>query len=151
MTNEQAVNMLNAKLECLNLETSGTDFCNHTNCYDCSLSYEQGNIGEQKEALVMAIKALEKEPCEDCISREQAIKATYGFERYTGIDEAPYEYTESILRELPPVTPTHIDLDGLKSDMKALNCGYPYGLDYLLDCLKKRLGITIAGAESESE
>ena len=102
-------------------------------------------------AFDMAIKALEKEPCEDCISREQAIKATYGFERYTGIDEAPYEYTESILRELPPVTPTHIDLDGLKSDMKALNCGYPYGLDYLLDCLKKRLGITIAGAESESE
>ena len=102
-------------------------------------------------AFDMAIKALEKEPCEDCISREQAIKATYGFERYTGIDEAPYEYTESILRELPPVTSTHIDLDGLKSDMKALNCGYPYGLDYLLDCLKKRLGITIAGAESESE
>ena len=65
MTNEQAVNMLNAKLECLNLETSGTDFCNHTNCYDCSLSYEQGNIGEQKEALVMAIKALEKEPIID--------------------------------------------------------------------------------------
>ena len=40
-----------------------------------------------------------------------------------------------------------IDLDGLKSDMKALNCGYPYGLDYLLDCLDKRLGITIAEAD----
>ncbi len=38
---------------------------------------------------------------------------------------------------------TPLDLEGLKSDMKALNCGYPYGLDYLLDCLKKRLGITI--------
>ena len=37
-----------------------------------------------------------------------------------------------------------LDLEGLKSDMKALNCGYPYGLDYLLDCLKQRLGITIA-------
>lgn len=33
------------------------------------------------------------------------------------------------------------DLEGLKSDMKALHCGYPYGLDYLLDCLNKRLGI----------
>jgi hypothetical protein len=32
--------------------------------------------------------------------------------------------------------------------MKALNCGYPYGLDYLLDCLKKRLGITIADKEN---
>ena len=111
----------------------------------------QGLYRGDSKAIKEAIITLEKEPCEDCISREQAIKATYGFERYTGIDEAPYEYTESILRELPPVTPTHIDLDGLKSDMKALNCGYPYGLDYLLDCLKKRLGITIAGAESESE
>jgi len=36
------------------------------------------------------------------------------------------------------------DLEGLKSDMKALNCGYPYGLDYLLDCLNRRLGITIS-------
>ena len=61
MTNEQAKNYLNAKLECLKLETSGTDFCNHTNCDDCSLCYEQGNVGEQKEALDMAIKALEKQ------------------------------------------------------------------------------------------
>ena len=60
MTNEQAKNYLNAKLECLKLETSGTDFCNHTNCDDCSLCYEQGNMGEQKEALDMAIKALEQ-------------------------------------------------------------------------------------------
>lgn len=42
----------------------------------------------------------------------------------------------------------NFDLEGLKSDMKALNCGYPYGLDYLLDCLKKRLGITIADKEN---
>ena len=61
--------------------------------------------GISRESEKMAIKALEQEPCEDCISREQAIKATYGFERYTGIDEAPYEYAESILRDLPPVTP----------------------------------------------
>ena len=61
MTNEQAVNMLNAKLECLKRETSGTDFdCNNRNCFDCSLCYEQGNMGEQKEALDMAIKALEQ-------------------------------------------------------------------------------------------
>ena len=39
--------------------------------------------------------------------------------------------------------PKPFDLEGLKSDMKALNYGYPYGLDYLLDCLKKRLGIII--------
>lgn len=27
---------------------------------------------------------------------------------------------------------------GLKEDMKALNCGYPYGLDYLIKCINKR-------------
>lgn len=47
--------------------------------------------------------------------------------------------------------PESFDLEGLKKDMKALNCGYPYGLDYLLDCLKKRLGITIIEADKESE
>lgn len=64
------------------------------------------------------------------------------------IDEKTYDdfmyywvKDSDILRAVRNGTP--IDLDGLKSDMKALNCGYPYGLDYLLDCLDKRLGITI--------
>ena len=61
MTNEQAKKMLKAKLECLKRETSGTDFdCNNSNCDECSLCYEQGNMGEQKEALDMAIKALKQ-------------------------------------------------------------------------------------------
>ena len=61
MTNEQAKKMIKAKLECLKRETSGTDFdCNNSNCDECSLCYEQGNMGEQKEALDMAIKALEQ-------------------------------------------------------------------------------------------
>ena len=65
MTNEQAKKMFKAKLECLKRETSGTDFdCNNSNCDECSLCYEQGNMGEQKEALDMAIKALEQKPYE---------------------------------------------------------------------------------------
>ena len=76
MTNEQAKKMLKAKLECLKRETSGTDFdCNNSNCDECSLCYEQGNMGEQEEALDMAIKALEQQPCEDTISRQAAIDA----------------------------------------------------------------------------
>ena len=76
MTNEQAKKMLIAKLECLKRETSGTDFdCNNSNCDECPLCYEQGNMGEQKEALDMAIKALEQQPCEDTISRQAAIDA----------------------------------------------------------------------------
>lgn len=62
MTNEQAKKMIKAKLECLKRETSGTDFdCNNSNCDECPLCYEQGNMGEQKEALDMAIKALEQQ------------------------------------------------------------------------------------------
>lgn len=63
MTNEDAKKMLKAKLDCLIRETSGTDMdCNHKNCDECNLCYEQGNMGEQKEALELAIKALEQEP-----------------------------------------------------------------------------------------
>jgi hypothetical protein len=71
MNKQQAKKMLKAKLECLKRETSGTNFdCNNSNCDECSLCYEQGNMGEQKEALDMAIKALEQQPCEDTISRQ---------------------------------------------------------------------------------
>lgn len=65
MTNERAKNMLKAKLECLRRETSGMDFyCNNSNCNECPLCYEQGNMGEQKEALYVAIKALEQVTCD---------------------------------------------------------------------------------------
>ena len=71
MTNEQAKKMLKAKLECLKRETSGTDFdCNNNNCDECPLCYEQGNMGEQKEALNMAIIALEQEPILDKVRAE---------------------------------------------------------------------------------
>lgn len=81
MTNEEAKKMLEAKLKCLIAETSGTNHdCNMRLCDGCSLNYEQGNMGEQKQALDMAIKALEQQPSEprtnlaetsqDCISIE---------------------------------------------------------------------------------
>ena len=62
MTNQEAAKMLTAKVECMEREVSGTDFdCNIRNCYRCDLNYEQGTMGEQKEALRMAIEALEKQ------------------------------------------------------------------------------------------
>lgn len=61
MTNEEAKKMLKAKLECLKNETSGINHdCNMRLCDGCSLNYEQGNMGEQKEALDMAIKTLDQ-------------------------------------------------------------------------------------------
>jgi hypothetical protein len=73
MTNEQALKMAKAKLECIERETSGkAELCNN-DCESCSLCYEQGNMGEQKEWLKMAIKALEQQPCEDAISRQEVL------------------------------------------------------------------------------
>lgn len=61
MTNEEAKKMLEAKLKCLIAETSGTNHdCNMRLCDGCALNYEQGNMGEQKQALDMAIKTLEQ-------------------------------------------------------------------------------------------
>ena len=69
MTREEATNILKAKLECYKCQTSETDFvCD--DCDECSICYEQGNMGEQKKALEMAIKALEQQSeiihCKEC-------------------------------------------------------------------------------------
>ena len=59
MTNEEARKMLKAKLDCLTYETAGCNYdCNNHLCDGCNLNYAQGNMGEQKEALEMAIQAL---------------------------------------------------------------------------------------------
>lgn len=69
MTIEEAKKMLEAKLKCFIAETSGTNHdCNMRLCDGCALNYEQGNMGEQKEVLDMAIKALESQrwiPCNE--------------------------------------------------------------------------------------
>lgn len=106
MTNEQAKKMLKAKLECLKRETSGTDFdCNTSNCDECPLCYEQGNMGEQKEALDMAIKALEQQPCEDTISRQAAIDAiNKAFERVFAWDGTG-PLGDKVLENVPSAQP----------------------------------------------
>ena len=61
--------------------------------------------------------------------------------------QVPYGVVCAIMNGTP--LPEPFDLEGLKTDMKSLMCGFPYGLDYLLDCLDKRLGITIIEADKE--
>lgn len=59
MTKREAMKLLSAKLKCMIREVSGTDpECNQRKCNDCSLCYAQGNMGEQKEALRIAVEAL---------------------------------------------------------------------------------------------
>lgn len=59
MSTNDVIIKLKAKLKCLEHSTSPTSLCNDIKCDSCSLNYEQGNIGEQKECLRAAIYALE--------------------------------------------------------------------------------------------
>lgn len=111
MTREEAIKMAKADLKCMKRDTSGQDeMCNSHKCDECSLNYERGNIGEQKEWLRLAIKALEQEPCEDAVS------VTSVFEIMGNLLSIPYDFDRSIaekdvsesmdkIRELPRVTP----------------------------------------------
>ena len=61
MTNAEAIKMAKADLKCMERDTSGQDeMCNSHKCDECSLNYERGNMGEQKEWLRMAIQSLEQ-------------------------------------------------------------------------------------------
>lgn len=115
MTPQEAKKMLEAKLKCLIAETSGTNHdCNMRLCDGCPLNYEQGNMGEQKQALDMAIKALEQtelnpsynsvKPELDCISREAVEKITWEEPSYTDALNVLTEVREKV-RALPSVTP----------------------------------------------
>lgn len=61
MTENEAIKMLKAKLTCMKLEAlscieKGCD----KDCECCEYNYAQGNMGEQKEALDIAIQSLEE-------------------------------------------------------------------------------------------
>ena len=111
MTIDEAIKMAKADLKCMERDTSGQDeMCNSHKCDECSLNYERGNMGEQKEWLRMAIKALEQEPCEDAVSVASVFEIMgnlmsipYDFDRI--ITEKDVSESMDEIRELPRVTP----------------------------------------------
>ena len=61
MTEGEALNMIQAKLICMELyDLSCIEKGCDRKCENCEYNYAQGNNGEQKEALKVAIQALEK-------------------------------------------------------------------------------------------
>lgn len=61
MKKKAVIEMLEAKLQCLIRDTSGTDQeCNRKECCDCDLLYLQGNMGEQIECLKSVIGYLKE-------------------------------------------------------------------------------------------
>lgn len=94
MTNERAIEIFKEiKAEC---EAKQTVLSN------------QIFIHEGIEALDMAIKALEQQPCDDCISREVVID---GLDKYiekaqsTGTKDDFISFQELVVKQLPSVTP----------------------------------------------
>ena len=85
------------------------------------------NIGlkDDIEALDMAIKALEREPCEDCISKQAAIEIC----KNHGHDNSAY-----YISLLPSVTPKTDALDKIRAYIKQgyceVNNDYDRGLNY---------------------
>ena len=63
------------------------------------------NSDKMLEALDMAVKALEQEPCEDCVSREAVINITWQDPTYTDPLNVLTEVRDKV-KALPPVTPT---------------------------------------------
>lgn len=75
MTENEAKEMLKAKLTCMKLELMAcTEKGCDRNCFDCAYNYAQGTMGEQKEALKMAIKVLEE------LQQYRAIGTVEGYE-----------------------------------------------------------------------
>ena len=61
---------------------------------------------EVAEALEMAIKALDAQPCEDCISRQAVDDAIYDYSRSCDVN---YEQIMEFIDKLPSVTPKYTD------------------------------------------
>ena len=76
-------------------------------------------IGEQVDALEMAIKALEQEPCEDAISRQAVLKQLKGC--LTGGD-TEYEYVKLHIDSIPSVSPARPKGSWYIRDTEPLEC-----------------------------
>lgn len=112
MTKEQAMAMLKAKRECIELDTNGNAELCDRNCGECKLNYEQGNMGEQKIVLDIAIKALEQQPSEDCVSRQAVLDEIKSMSNanpsyWNHCDVVDREDLIDSIKDLPSVTPTH--------------------------------------------
>lgn len=62
MTKQEAINRLQARRDCIEKWCHGCyEECNKDLCDECDLNYAQGNMGEQRLALTIAIEALKRE------------------------------------------------------------------------------------------
>lgn len=95
MTKEQAIVIIENEKECVKRANN----CNR-DCYNCELVKTDIEI---LTALDMAIKALEQQPSEDCVSRQAVIDNIDSISKHHG----GITDIRLVVTQLPPVTPTH--------------------------------------------
>ena len=98
MTILERNNKLKHFINCLKCEVSGKD-CD----VNCSTQYDAGNMGEIIENLEAISKALNQEPCEDCISRQALIEKATSWDKHFADSERCVSLTD--IQGAPPVTP----------------------------------------------
>lgn len=118
MSNEEAIKWLNVERQLI-------------------VEVPQDNSKELKEAYDMAIKALEQEPCDDCISRQEVLDYIEGSGAELGHD-SENELVRQDIKALPSVTPqTKIgkwvaqDIHNCHADFKCSACGYIHSFTHL--------------------
>lgn len=139
MTNQEAIEILTAKAECMRRETSGIDIdCNYRNCDECDLCYKQGTTGDQIEALCVAISALQAQDVPvinvgDMISRRKAIDAlgycqTYLFDSRDKDKKISLEDAEYAIEQLTSAQPEIV---------RCKDCKYYIPYEWMFDGLSK--------------
>lgn len=121
MTREEAIKILKAKI---NTMEDGAICCNY---------------GNDKEVFDMAIKALEQEPCEDCVSRQAVMEyiknctIDLGYENGTNM-------VLDVISNMPSIQPKTDVLDKIRAELNSLHngCGlFNDGVDATLKIIDK--------------
>jgi len=87
-------------------------------------------------AFEMAIKALEQEPCEDCVSRQSVLDLVVANHReLNGVNVVMYSPLYKDIKELPSVNPQTDALDKIRAEIETNTEKWWYGVND--DCFMK--------------
>lgn len=105
---QETVTRLKAYAECFRRKTRYTstsiDDCNKDLCDGCTLLYAQGTAGEHLKDIETVIRLLEKEPCEDAVSRQRVIEELRYMDNNGFITRSVNHVVDDI-RSIPSVKP----------------------------------------------
>lgn len=103
---QKTVTRLKAYAECFKKKMGRTSMmeCFENLCDGCTLLYAQGTVGEHLKDIETAIRVLEKEPCEDAVSRQRVIEELRYMDNNGCITRSVNHVIDDI-RSIPSVKP----------------------------------------------